>query len=358
MMRVKLKHSHLLDEASLSPKELSKVRGGKIRINTFIQAIQNDVQFTTNDGRAVTIKKEVIPRLEALRDSGDITNPENIQKSFGFRNIMLPSSLGIIKLSDLKKPKELGGEDSEKRVAKEFAARGQLQELIDQALEKSTKDSITIILQDKDGNVLQTINGVTGVDNQGKVGGVDPKADFVLIRKSGMPSVYISHKDGSNPQDFGQWSGVSPKAGSTIFTHPEVASFVEALKNSEYVKNGALVNGITVARRIQDPALQLLSIFGNQSVINNKISKEDGSPENVDIIAQGIFTLEQTDKPNVFILGATHMMIRKSFENDFGTGYTPILAARYTSDGRSNFGIKFARIGIYPEKGRKIGAFI
>ena len=213
MIRIKVKHSRLLDEASLSPKELSKVRGGKIRINTFIQAIQNDVQFTTNDGRAVTIKKEVIPRLEALRDSGDITNPENIQKSFGFRNIMLPSSLGIIKLSDLKKPKELGGEDSEKRVAKEFAARGQLQELIDQALEKSTKDSITIILQDKDGNVLQTINGVTGVDNQGKVGGVDPKADFVLIRKSGMPSVYISHKDGSNPQDFGQWSGVSPKAG-------------------------------------------------------------------------------------------------------------------------------------------------
>ena len=358
MIRIKVKHSHLLDEASLSPKELSKVRGGKIKINAFIEAIQKDVQFTTNDGRAVTIKKEVIPRLEALRDSGDITNPENIQKSFGFRNIMLPSSLGIIKLSDLKKPKELGGEDSEKRVAKEFAARGQLQELIEQALQTSAKDSITIILQDKDGNVLETIVGVTGVDNQGKVGGIDPKADFVLIRKSGLPSVYISHKDGSNPQDFGQWSGVSPKAGSTIFTHPEVASFVEALKNSEYVKNGALVNGITVARRIQDPALQLLSIFGNQSVVDNKISKEDGSPENVDIIAQGIFTLEKTDKPHVFILGATHMMIRKSFENDFGAGYTPILAARYTSDGRSNFGIKFARIGIYPEKGRKIGAFI
>ena len=65
-----------------------------------------------------------------------------------------------------------------------------------------------------------------------------------------------------------------------------------------------------------------------------------------------------SDDPEVFILSADHMLERKTFKGNFGVGYEPILAARYTSDGRSNFQIKYARIGIYPELGRLIRDWI
>ena len=143
------------------------------------------------------------------------------------------------------------------------------------------------------------------------------------------------------------------------------------MKKSKYVQNGELVNGITVGRRIEDRSLKINAIFGIESIVTketvgadgqpvetDEISMEDGSPENVDLVAQGVFTLTPTDDPEVFILGADHMLERKTFQGDFGVGYDPILAARYTSDGRSNFQIKYARIGIYPELGRLIRDWI
>lgn len=342
-----------LEEANLSTKELSKVRGGKSRLDQFIQKIANDSPFITTDDKEVLIDKSALELLQKLKDAGNFSD-ETLTQIFGSKNIVLPTVDGSsVRLTSLKKTKDIGGEDPARRLEKEYAARGQLQTLIDGALQASEKDSITIEIRGEDSEPLLTINGVTGIDDQGKVGGVDPKADFVLIRKEGLPSIYISHKDGISPKDFGQWGGVSAKSGEEVVKHPEVLDFVQTLKNSEYIIDGALRPAFTVGRKIKDPQLQVLAIFGSECFGSN--IKADGSPNNVDIVAQGTFKLESFDS-NKFILSANHMMVRKGFKNDFGEGYEPILIAR-TGD-RNSFGILRTRISIYPEAGRVVRAWI
>jgi len=159
------------------------------------------------------------------------------------------------------------------------------------------------------------------------------KADAVIVDEHGKETAWLSLKDGKSPRHFGQWGGLSHLARD-----PEVASFVADLKSR--FPDGLTAKTPTLGRPIKSPRLKALTTFG----------KEFGqapSKSNVDLILQGVPAIhEQGGKP---ILSGDHTWANGDIpEGD----YEPILSVRYTSD-RSDFGIKHARVTVYPKNGRK-----
>lgn len=350
----------LSEMANLSKPELAKY---SYRVPKLIEKIMNNSPFETVDGQMVTIDYDAIKSMP-LKDGQ--TDP--ILAILHTANVVFPTTDGkTIKLTQLKKTKEFGGEEAGKRTAKEAMAMGELQNLIKDALKTSSSDSIEINIKDEAGNIVLAINGVIGVEKQEKVGGIDPKADFLLIRENGMPTIFISHKDGTNPKKFGQWGGVTKKAGENIENHPEIIKFANDIKSNENLvytikyydrTEYEIKRGVgTIGRAIQDPKLKLLGMFGSECLDQqgNLDRQSAGNPQRVDIIAQGMFKLQQDPSNiNTFDLFCNHIITRKGFkEENLEGGYTPWLVARYMT-GRYNHGLRNTRIAIYPEVGRKI----
>jgi hypothetical protein len=175
--------------------------------------------------------------------------------------------------------------------------------------------------------------GTRVVDAAGviKVAG-NVKADAAVVDPTGQEVAWISLKDGTSPQGFGQWGGVNHLANN-----PEVQGFVEQLAG---LFGDEFPRGPTYGRPIKDPKLKALVCFGKNFGQAPGIS-------NVDLILQGHPTLKKGTRGSYVITGA-----HSWYNGDIPTGeYDPVLTVRFSSD-RSDFGIKGARITAYPTKGR------
>jgi hypothetical protein len=212
----------------------------------------------------------------------------------------------------------------------------------------------------KKGELLETFDGIIGVRSMGKIKGMDPKTDFILYAEDG-DKIYVSHKDGTAPKSFGQWGGVTKKAGEEIFMHPEVIDFVKTLRSKLTVVNRdeegnpirwEYPRGLSYGRVIQDARLKMLAMFGNKYD-----PASEGGIENVDVVAQGPFGIQATDTPGVYNLTAYHLIVRKDLDGDFDASYAPTLVTRFAS-GRANYGINKMRVGMYPRDNRKIHEWI
>ena len=170
-----------------------------------------------------------------------------------------------------------------------------------------------------------------------------PKSDFHFIDKDGNQCLWISHKAGTRPTDFQQWSGMSDRVERTIYTHNEVQAFIKDLYKL-YPKN-IMPNRESVMKRITDPKLKKMAVYG---------SGYTGSPNNEGInnvcyVLQGDVELKPIpSQPNVYTVEAFH-----KYENgdDITGSYEPVLTAIYKGD-RPNFGIGGLRAGILPIKSR------
>jgi len=344
-----------IDEAVLNRKDLFKRNNLKL----FLQKIKDGTPFELKNGDEVVIDAEKSKDfLRALAQSQEPDPKARLFTTDGKR-------LG---LGALQKTDEFGGKGSEYFVSKEIAARGQLDDLIKSAIASLGPEVDSIIIRvvemkEIDGKKVEdpivTFEDVIGVDDQGKVGGVDPKSDFRLIR-NGQPDVHISHKDGRSPKDMQNWSGVGPKSG--LSDHPEVKQFGEDIKANHMVT----IDGVesfprrtTIGREIQDSLLKRKAMFGP-----NYKPEGAGGAENVDLVAQGLFALKTAEVVKddgevqvVFNLSANHLISRIGFDGNFGAEYEPILTARYTG-GRASFGVKNCRGLIYPKAGRTINKYI
>lgn len=346
-----------IDEATLNRKDLFKRNNLKL----FLQKIKDGTPFELKNGGTVIIDAEKSADfLRALAQSQEPDSKARLFTTDGKR----------FGLGALQKTDEFGGKDSDYFVSKEIAARGQLDDLIKAAIKSlgPEVDAITIrvvemkeINGEKVEDPIVTFEDVIGVDDQGKVSGVDPKSDFRLIRKNGQPDVHISHKDGSSPKDMQNWSGVGPKSG--LSDHPEVIKFGEDIRANHMVTlpdgTKSFPRKMTIGREIEDPLLKRKAMFGPEYK-----PKGAGGAENVDLVAQGLFALKTAEVKKedgevqvVFNLSANHLISRIGFDGNFGNEYKPILTARYTG-GRASFGVKNCRGLIYPKAGRTINKYI
>ena len=186
-----------------------------------------------------------------------------------------------------------------------------------------------------------------------------PKADFVI--GSGDDKIFISHKAGVKPKDFGQWSGISKKAG-IIHDDPEVVEFGEII-NQIYsdLKLSQYPSGIDIQKEIKSPKLMLQAVFGKD------YGTGKSSADNVDFVIQGDVLLKplvdpETDElTGAFEIKGNKIFSRTHTEEDIDTlkrlfagGYLPRIAVRKGDSGRNSFDISSARGSIQSEAGRKV----
>ena len=154
---------------------------------------------------------------------------------------------------------------------------------------------------------------------------------------------HVSHKAGSGPKSFQQWSGTSARVEPAIYNHPETQAFVNTLR--EMFPNG-IPPATTVGRKIQDETLKKLAVYGNGF----------GGPKgenNVDITMQGVLNIQSRGR--YYELTCTGHKMNNG--DRINANYEPVFLGVYKGD-RSDHGIKGARVIIQPIGGRTIQKFV
>jgi hypothetical protein len=272
------------------------------------------------------------------------------------------------------KTDEFGGEQAERRLYTQKTQMNALGDAIENAKNFSNLNSVTVKFI-ATGGATYTYRNIIGVKETPKIHGIEPKADFELITFEEKPVVYISHKAGTEPTDFGQWSGVSEKAGLSITNHKEVMKFAADLKMHLTLKSQAAKTNPTneqykpfimavttnettgtreyvwpelysVARPILDTSLQNYAIYGPD------YGQEESGPNNVDLIILGTIEAETTD--STITVRASHITHKSEGIQFLPEDFIPMLVAKYGGFDRNSFGIKKLRAVIYTKGGRRI----
>lgn len=304
--------------ANLSASELRKYDW---RPAVFIKKLKEKSPFEVTGGKKVVL-------VEAKGVAKILENGSNKELS----DLRFTDGKGsIFKLSDFVKNKDFGGKGEGSGTAKEDAALASLREQIDAAKTKEGKAVIKV----KVGN--KTYECFDAISTPGT-----PKSDFHLVDANGKEVVWISHKDGKTEKDFQQWGGVSQRVEPKIFAHREVQAFAQELQG---LFPEGIPNATTVARKIKDKNLKMLSVYGN----------EFGGPlgrQNTSLMLQGAVKLAK--KGTAYDISAFHTHLNG---DDMTGGYEPVLMAIYKGD-RSDLGIKGARVVIAPFGCRKISYMV
>ena len=295
------------------------------RADTFIKKIKENSKFEVTGNKMVTI---IAPQksLDILKSGNDND----------LRELRLSDTEGnIYKLSDFVKNKDFGGRGEGSGTAKENIALSSLREQINKA--KSVEGSA--IIKIKIGN--RTYDVFDAISTPG-----NPKSDFHLIDIDGKSIAWISHKDGSTAKHFQQWGGLSSSKEPKVASHRETIKFIEDLK--EYCKAKGLTGlprATTVARKIADKNLKMLSVYGN-------LYGGNYSTQNVTLMLQGDVSLNKNY--NSYSITAKHTHLNG---DDMVGDYEPVFMAIYKGD-RSDYNVTGTRIVIAPAGSRKITEYI
>lgn len=149
-------------------------------------------------------------------------------------------------------------------------------------------------------------------------GSFGAKADFIGVNSKGQKVLFISHKDGSSPRDFQQYSGITSKAGNSIYNHKEVKSFREdiARKDPEdFYKN-------VYYREITDYDLKKKSVFGKD------YGGGPTSENNIDFFCQGNPIIIKKNNSVLDLRFSSKMIYRDQISQLDRNEYNPVLAAR------------------------------
>ena len=329
-----------------------------------------------------------------------ISSPEKLEKSLQkLKNLNLIEDgkyrIDSIHTGKLLKTAEFGGKESEHSLTKENLVFKNLNEL----LQKATQDGkapITINVIDSFNKQIMLLQNVVRAE---KTPGSANKAisDFEIKNSKNETIAFISHKWGNEPTDFGQYSGVSEKNRSKIFSHPETQAFANSLKEwlyyiSNLEGNGEIQKyieatrkndpsatrstgwwkdsvqqvgnriiyifppGITIAKLISDPTLKRMAMFGEDVVDSEgNVTKQKGKNA-VDFLAQGNFSLDPRED-GTWDLKATKLISSSEDMGNIEKKYEPVFVARYEGK-KANLGIKGCRVSIYAREGRNVKLFL
>jgi len=352
--------------SDLRPAELFKRTG---RVDKFIEKYEKNDDFLTTDNKKVKLKKQkhvlnLIKEARRYLESSDSYTqiPNNVRNELN--NLVLVSNTGPIHLKNLSKTYEFGGTGGAYSAPSAEAVHGFLYRM--HHLDKTYKLNIPTRTEMGELEVLMYVNKyildiegpidikignkiLKNVYGFNKVSGT-PKADISVVtfnesKKSFEEIFYISHKKGSRANDYNQYSGVSPGAGSNIYNHPEVKEFLGLLTKfyDEIVKDTK-----RYYMPIKDEKLIQYALYGPKFTVGG-IKNED----NIDMIAQGNPSIMKSGKfyTLTFSAGST------SFSPDIGHyksgDYQAVIGARYTSDRGFVYGGKRyndVRVLIFPVK--------
>jgi hypothetical protein len=306
--------------AKLSLKELQK------RNNFYIFAKRISIGqgfYVINSDKLVILHPNILENIADIKD----LNKYKINNS-----IVLPTADGeVVRLNGLYKDSEFASRNQHS-TAKQDEQVFNLALMMDTIKEKTQKDYLPI-------KIINNIYNVKTV----KVLGDKSKADFCFTDIDGIDVGFVSHKDGISPQAFQQWSGTSKRFQEKIATHPETISFVSDLK--ELFKGGC-PRASTVARKINDPELKKIAVFGNN--FGNALDKD-----NVEAVMQGELALKAGWE--AFELFGSHYTIPNGELPLYG--YDPVFMAVHKKD-RADHWIQNCRVTINPIGSRKIKQFI
>lgn len=289
--------------------------------NTVITVLENEkIEIKKVEGNKITVLVDG-DRFEAIAKLTDIM--QNIEAKYD-KNIS-GSSIGGIRVGSAIILIKTKGKTSGLDV--ESAAIKTLQEAIINAMVASGR-AINI----KVGN--QTVRGCVGVE---KTEGT-PKSDFHIVNEAGKPIIYISHKKGSKPTDFQQWSGMTEEK---IFNHPDTKTFIAECQS---IFGKKMPTGTSIYKKITKTNLKMMSVFGVDYGKSSGIN-------NVDVLIQGDPGLKKIPGNDLWQLTATGNI---HYNGDLPHGgFDPVLTLIYKGD-RGQFGIQGARTGISPIAGRKM----
>lgn len=308
----------ILEEKLMTPMTASEWLKYDWRIEVFLKKYKEKQPFELKNGQKVVFiySKEVYDAMNS-RDAKKINSI-----------ILFGGSKGeTYKVSDIGKNKEFGGKGSGAGTIKEDRELMSLINQIDAIKSDIASSTVPININGKIYNIY------TAASTPGT-----PKSDFHLLDIDGKEVVWISHKDGKTEKDFQQWGGVSQRSEPTVFSHKEVKSFIDDLK--ERYPDG-LPRATALYRKIEDNKLKMLSVYGNEY-------GRSFSRQNVSIMLQGPVKLKKDN--NRYVLSSNHV----HYNGEPMTGsYEPVLAAIYKGD-RSDAGVKGTRIVIMPIGGRKM----
>jgi hypothetical protein len=405
--------------ATLSLAELSRRRPNKpsrfvILLNKIKAGdsfpIDNRENIYTDSNVVIKQSPEFIRVLENVierHNSGYTITPKDFGKEFSNRNsVVFPLETPIVKndkeikfisSSALLKTKEFGGDESNKSLNKEIIAYGQLNDLIMQATDNGNI-AINIKVVDSNNKVVKNLKNITNVIRT-RGSNNSPISDFEIQNRSGETVCYISHKWGSDPTDFGQYTGVSEKRRNKIFSHEETQEFRKSIikwlydisskygdgRFTKYMKSNIsgpfsdsvigdegeeifiFPPGITIGKIIKDEKLKRMAMFG-QDIVDAEEKDGISKARNrnaVDFLAQGKFSLEIANNNSLefsnnnseWILKAGKLVSSDVDVSTIEQSYEPIFIAKYDSS-RSDLGIPNCRVLIYTKEGRNVKQYV
>ena len=298
-----------LDEATLGAPELRK----RNNLDIFIQKLANREPFVLAGQTEPSIVLE--PDTEALEQLKQGIIPTTYTGEDG----------KLYRLSQLEKTAEFGGKGTGFSTRIEDAELATLQAQL--ANLKGDLPTIPIVIGDR------TVEVADVVTTPGT-----PKSDFHFVDAQGESVAWVSHKDGTAANHFGQWGGMSDREMLPVYNanpaiKTEVLKFVQDVRA---LVGDAIPTATTIARPASEQ-FQLISIYGNGY-------GGVRGPQNVDVVLQGPVTISN---------GQLVAPIMHSNGDPMKGSYEPAMMAMYKGD-RNNFGIAGARFSMYPIGGRKV----
>jgi hypothetical protein len=162
------------------------------------------------------------------------------------------------------------------------------------------------------------------------------KADMMGVDAEGNPTLFISYKEKSRgtPQ---QWGGISKRNEYSQWVHPETQSFIADVAKSRH----KYPEGFFARRKIKDRDIKMRAVYGSD------YGSPSFGPNNVHFVAVGDIQLGRSG--SYLALSARERLL---FSGDAPPKtFSPVFAARFDGN-RSDCGIPFTRLGIFPQERR------
>lgn len=295
--------------ADLKHNDLTK-RGGS-RVDVFLDKIKNGEEFLTKKG-LVKINKDQYDELST-----------EMRKS-GFRKQIKAGAQTLNYPADFYKTPEFGGKGVGFGTQAEDRELAKLRTEIEAAMEKENQPVISM----KVGGRVVKVAGVMSTPGT-------PKSDFHLVDEDKNPVAWISHKDGSKPQHFQQYGGLS---NNVFRNNREIIKF---MKDVQKLYPNGLGRGDSVYRPVKDTKVVRQSVWG---IDYGKVRGKD----NVDEFHQGPMTVKKVGRN--YQIFSNHQDVNGTIPRS--GGYEPIYFARFTTDRGARIAGEFlanARVGVFPK---------